>query len=136
MNDFLTQDFFGHLKNRSLEYKKMKTLEIYRLIVRFSIEKVRVVSDTEVFQIIVLQYIKSTRLERLHQKDVLLKYNSNYYRAIENIVNCSQPKKVISDKVINTFDEEMFDINEGTESVVSFRKLQDENIRRQVQLDE
>mgnify|MGYP006952861190 FL=1 len=95
MNDFLTQDFFGHLKNRSLEYKKMKTLEIYRLIVRFSIEKVREVSDTEVFQIIVLQYIKSTRLERLHQKDVLLKYNSNYYRAIENIVNCSQLKETI-----------------------------------------
>lgn len=66
MNDFLTQDFFGHLKNRSLDNKKMKTLEIYRLIVRFSIEKVRVVSDTEVFQIIVLQYIKSTRLDRIH----------------------------------------------------------------------
>ena len=54
MNDFLTQDFFGYLKNRSLDYKKMKTLEIYRLIVRFSIEKVRMVSDTEVFQIIIL----------------------------------------------------------------------------------
>ena len=57
---------------------------------------------------------------------------SQDYRAIEDIVNCSQLKTVISDKVINTFDEEMFDINEGTESVVSFRKLQDENIRRQV----
>lgn len=89
MNDFLTQDFFGYLKNRSLDYKKMKTLEIYRLIVRFSIEKVRLVSDTEVFQIIILQYIKSSRLSRIHQKDVLKKYESNYYRAIENIVNCS-----------------------------------------------
>lgn len=124
MNDFLTQDFFGYLKNRSLDYKKMKTLEIYRLIVRFSIEKVRLVSDTEVFQIIILQYIKSSKLSRIHQKDVLKKYESNYYRAIENIVNCSSIRNVVSEKVVQTFDEAMYDIvKSGTEFKVSFKKL-------------
>ena len=52
-------------------------------------------------------------------------------------MNCSQLKKIISDKVVNTFDEDMFDMNEhGNESIVSFKKLQDENLRRQVQLED
>lgn len=35
----LTTDFYGYLKGKNLDFKKIKTLEIYRFFYRFSIEK-------------------------------------------------------------------------------------------------
>lgn len=37
----LTPDFYGYMKEKSLEYKKIKTIEIYRFFYRFSIEKLQ-----------------------------------------------------------------------------------------------
>ena len=38
---FTKNDFLGHLKGKDTEVKKMKVLEIYRYLFRFSIERVK-----------------------------------------------------------------------------------------------
>ena len=41
LKNYISDDFLGHLKNMSSETKKVKVLEIYRFLYRFSLEKVR-----------------------------------------------------------------------------------------------
>ena len=65
---YLTDDFYGLLKGKTLEQKKLKTIEIYRYFFRFSIEKLyRFVNNTS-FIIMILHYIRESRMIRLHQR--------------------------------------------------------------------
>ena len=40
-------------------------------------------------------YVKQSKLERFHQREVLYKNLTNYYRAMENIINFSKFKDLI-----------------------------------------
>ena len=60
ISKLITNDFFGLLKDKPIEIKKMKVLEIYRYIFRFCIEKLRNYVDNPFLMMITLQYVKST----------------------------------------------------------------------------
>ena len=72
--------------------KKSLALETYKLIFRFSIEKLTKFLEDESFILLFLQYIKESQLKRIHQRQVLNKNQAAYYRAIENMVNFSEKK--------------------------------------------
>jgi hypothetical protein len=84
-----TKNFFNLLGDKSVEEKKDSVLEIYKLIFRFSIEKLLKILDNDAFLIIILSYIKDSRMERFHQRPVLQKNLGAYYRCIENMLNFS-----------------------------------------------
>ena len=98
MRRFITDDFMGYLKDQSMELKKIKILEIYRHLYRFSLEKVKQFIDNPAFIIICLQYLKMTRMERIHQREVLSRYCDKNYRALENMINNSEFKDCILSK--------------------------------------
>jgi hypothetical protein len=64
-------------------------LEIYKFVFRFSISKLIFNIEDELFLTVLFQYLKETRMERIHMRQVLLKNSSAYYRALENILNHS-----------------------------------------------
>ena len=66
MAGFLTNDFYGYLKDRPLAAKKMKTLEVYRYFYKFSMEKLMKFSNSPVFQLMLLYYIKVGKMQRIH----------------------------------------------------------------------
>ena len=86
---FTKNDFLGHLKGKDIEVKKMKILEIYRYLFRFSIERVKQFIDEPIMMLILLEYIKKTKLKRIHNSKTLKKYVDPYYRSIENMINLS-----------------------------------------------
>jgi hypothetical protein len=53
-----SDDFFGLFSNKSLEYKKLKAIEVYRYFFRFSIEKLQLFANDIIFLILMLQYLK------------------------------------------------------------------------------
>ena len=57
--------------------------------------------------IIIIEYLKHTSIERVHERSVLCKNYSAYYRAIENMVNLSE-KKI---ELISIFRENSIDFN-------------------------
>lgn len=56
-----TTDYFGILKDMDIEVKKSLALETYKLIFRFSIEKLTKFLDDDSFILLFLQYIKETQ---------------------------------------------------------------------------
>ena len=68
---------------------------MYKLIFRFSIEKLLNYLSKDTFLVIMLSYIKDTQLQRFHQRPVLTKNVAAYYRAIENMINFSEKKERI-----------------------------------------
>jgi len=72
-----------------LESKKESVLETYKLIFRFSIEKLLHYLSNDSFLVILLSYIQDSQLQRFHQRPVLMKNMGAYYRAIENMINFS-----------------------------------------------
>jgi hypothetical protein len=65
---------------------------IYKLIFRFSIEKLTDYLKNDMFIIILFQYIQSTKLRRIHERQVLQKNKKGYYLAFENLLNLSEKK--------------------------------------------
>lgn len=55
-----TSDFFGILKDVELETKKQLALDTYKLIFRFSIEKLTNFLEDDSFILLLLQYVKET----------------------------------------------------------------------------
>ena len=84
---YIDNDFFGHLRGKSVELKKVKILETYKYYFSFSLDKMKSYVDDPILILFTLQYIKDTRLERIHEKDSLRKNIPAYYRAMENIIN-------------------------------------------------
>ena len=86
---FQTFDFHGLLADLRLEEKKEKVLQIYKLIFRFSIDKLIYYIKDDFFLILFLYYFQDTQMKRAHQREVLKKNSKAYYRAVENIINLS-----------------------------------------------
>jgi hypothetical protein len=69
----VTMDFFGILSDKSPEERKEVVLDIYKLIFRFSIQKlIKYLDDFRILQLLV-QYMKTTQMERAHTRLVLQK---------------------------------------------------------------
>ena len=83
-------NFFGYLQDEDLDTKKERVLLTYKLIFRFSIEKLIIFIKDDTFLTLLLHYISETKLERFHQRQVLSKNLKAYYRAIENMINLSE----------------------------------------------
>ena len=66
IKNYLTPDWYETFKNKDLAYKKFKTLEIYRYFYRFSMEKLGRYSNSIYFMILMLFYLKNTKMLRLH----------------------------------------------------------------------
>ena len=54
---YIDNDFLGHLKGKSQEIKKIKVLEIYRYLFRFSIQKMKQLVDDPILILITLEYL-------------------------------------------------------------------------------
>ena len=80
-------NFFGLLENEDLETKKDRVLLTYKLIFRFSNEKLIIFIKDDSFLALLLNYIRETQRQRFHQRSVLRKNVNAYYRAIENMIN-------------------------------------------------
>ena len=65
-------DFLGYLAGKKLEIKKIKILEIYRYFFRLSFERIKKFVDSPTLIIILLHYIKNSKLRRLHEKPILV----------------------------------------------------------------
>jgi hypothetical protein len=88
-------DFFGIMVLKDIESKKAQVLMIYKLIFRFSIEKLTNYLKNNMFLIILLQYLKDTNFSRIHKRQVLQKNKTAYYRAIENMLNLGEKQEQI-----------------------------------------
>ena len=76
------------------------------MIFRFSIEKLVKYLANDNFLVIIMSYIKTSKLERFHQRPVLIKNVAAYYRSIENMFNFSDKKNKI-DSLLGLCDEKM-----------------------------
>ena len=88
----IKKNFLGYLKNKPIEMKKMRVLEIYRYIYRFSFFRMQKMIDNPVFIMLIYQYIKASNLERISQIQHLKKNGAQSYRVIENILNNTSHK--------------------------------------------
>jgi len=64
-------------------------VNVYRYFYRFSMEKINCFVNHPYFMVILLDYLKVTKMSRIYQRDVLIKNLNNYYRAVENMINVS-----------------------------------------------
>ena len=90
MRKYETIDFHGLFRGQDLEDKTNEVMKIYKLIFRFSIDKLSNYLKDDSFLIIIMQYLKDTQLQRFHQRNVLQKNLGAYYRSIENMINFSE----------------------------------------------
>ena len=99
-------------------------LEIYKFVFRFSISKLISNIEDEVFLTVLFQYIKETKMRQIHQRQVLNKNASAYYRALENIMNHSGKSakmlEIIKSKSMEQ-DPKSFGFNANSQ--VCFEKL-------------
>ena len=63
---FQTCDFHGLLKDLSMQEKKEHVLQTYKLIFRFSIDKLLNYLKNDSFLIMLLHYLQDTQLQRIH----------------------------------------------------------------------
>ena len=70
-------------------------LETYKLIFRFSIEKLTNFLSKDTFLVLLQQYLMATQMRRIHQRTVLAKNKPAYYRALENMFNFSEKNEQI-----------------------------------------
>ena len=91
-------DFFGVLVGENIDAKKAQVLMIYKLIFRFSIEKLTNYLKNDMFLAILFQYLQDTKFSRIHERQVLQKNKTAYYRALENMLNLGEKQ----DQIIQT----------------------------------
>ena len=92
--DKVDNNFLTYLKGRPVEIKKLRVLEIYRYLYRFSFLRAQSMVDNPIFMMIVYQYIKATGLKRIHQREILRHNLESTYRALENLLNSSCHKSL------------------------------------------
>ena len=63
---YIRDDFFGHLKGKPLELKKIRILSIYRYLYRFALEKIQSFSNSPSLMLLTLQYLKESKMVRIH----------------------------------------------------------------------
>jgi hypothetical protein len=93
----LNDSFFGLFKDKSEEFKKLKSIEVYRFFFRFSIEKLQLFVQDPLYLTLFFQYLKQDKLKRVHSREVLNKNATQYYRAVENLLNLSSIKSSLPD---------------------------------------
>jgi len=54
----ISNDFLGYLKNKTVENKMVRVLQIYEYLFRFALEKIQSFSNNAYLMIITLQYLK------------------------------------------------------------------------------
>ena len=84
---YIDTDFFGHLKGKTIEMKKVKILRTYKYFFSFSMDKMKNFVNDPLLMLFTLQYIKDTGMSRIHWKESLMKNIPAYYRAVENMIN-------------------------------------------------
>jgi hypothetical protein len=62
----VTRDFFGTQSRLPLLDRKMLAVEMYKLIFRFSIEKLTKFLAQDSFMVILMQYLADTKMELIH----------------------------------------------------------------------
>lgn len=95
-----SNDFFGLLKDVAYVQKKVEVIENYKLLFRFSLDRLQEFISQETFMVLLLQYISDTQMQRIHSRSVLLKHKPAYYMAFENIINFSS-KHMIAKSVLD-----------------------------------
>lgn len=88
----VTDNFYGALKGMTKEEQVNECIKLQIFLSKFSIEQVSIYVNHPPFMVILLQYIKETKLERVHQLAVLKQNAKVTYRAIENIIHISSLK--------------------------------------------
>lgn len=133
IKNMMDENFFGLLKGKPKEVKKLKVLEIYRYFCRFAIEKMKFYVDDPILMLIALQYMKQTKMRRIHKRTVLRKNIDQYYRAFENMINISPYRPILIEAIPLILERSQYDIITNWESKkeeVSLRKLQMQNVEQ------
>ena len=76
----------------------------------------------------ILQYLKSDKMKRIHSRPVFQRNLKNYYRALENLININEMKAQILELItrVEILTPEMYEIDE--EGNFSAEKLYEINI--------
>ena len=83
------------LSSADLETKKQQILDIHNYLYKFSIERLRSFINQPELLLLVVHYITSTEMKRVHTKENMIKYQEAYYEAFEAIINnCSDNEKL------------------------------------------
>ena len=84
-----SKDFFGLWKQKSIGFIKQQTLEQYRYIFRFSVERLAKMVEDKLMMMIIFQYLAESQMQRVHYKSQMRTNSEAYYRAMENLINAS-----------------------------------------------
>jgi len=90
-------------------------------------EKVHHFSNSPTFLLLLLQYVKDTKLRRIHQRSSMRINPAAYYRALENIIDNSRFNTTIftgEGEIIlkNAFQTQSFEMN-TLSNKISFEEL-------------
>ena len=129
----LSKEFFGVLANQSLEDKKSNVLQLYMLIFRFSVEKLKVFIKQDSYMIMLCQYIKNSQFKRMHSRKVLAKNDLAYYKALENMINHSSKRDIIFDMMSKIVIPPFYEIADGQ---LSFDKLYSHNVSLDIKIND
>ena len=66
MSSHISNDFFGHLKGKSVEEKKMEILSIYNYFFRFAQVKMQTFVEDPLLMLFTVKYVQDTSLIRIH----------------------------------------------------------------------
>ena len=101
------RDFFGVLAGVDEDQKQAQILQTYKLIFRFSIEKLLKFLEDYTFLAILMKYLQETKMRNVHSRKVLNKNQGAYYRVVENMVNLSPKSEVILDTMNRLRDQNL-----------------------------
>ena len=125
---YARNDFFGYLKDKSVEARKLKVLNIYKYYYRFTQEKIRTYVDHPLLMLFTLQYLKDTKMKRIHTRDTLAKNCDAYYRSIENMINLSINHPISHHLMPLVFEEQLYKIEEcKPDNLLCLKRLQTMN---------
>eukprot|EP00356_Strombidium_inclinatum_P010644 CAMPEP_0170482998 /NCGR_PEP_ID=MMETSP0208-20121228/2766_1 /TAXON_ID=197538 /ORGANISM="Strombidium inclinatum, Strain S3" /LENGTH=131 /DNA_ID=CAMNT_0010755895 /DNA_START=1120 /DNA_END=1515 /DNA_ORIENTATION=+ len=85
--DLFSSDFFGLWRNKSMMFKRLQTIEQYRYLYRFSIDKMLTLVDDKFILLILLQYLVNNGFDQFTREKRFTRNANSYKRAFENIFN-------------------------------------------------
>ena len=123
-------DFLGVLKGYNYEEKVSKVFGIYQYFSKFQTKLMGPFVDNEIMMLILFQYLRKTKMRRIHERGVLSKNINSYYTALENIINNSTFKKQIFTSISSVFEEDEYEIitDKDRSPLISFEKLKQANM--------
>ena len=121
----INNHFLGYMKNKPLEIKKLRVLEIYRYLYRFSFVRSQNFVDNSIFIMFIHQYIKDSKMKRVHTRSILRKNKEASYRALENLLNNSCHSNKNSVALDHTIGNDLYQIEENNN--INLEKLFNDN---------